>query len=140
MTIPRSQVYFLLPPIFLPPGFSSLNEVLFIWCCLEIDLWQVYTLSDPEERQTTSETRLFASLTRSPGLNERAPVEEAGPYIVSHRLTSDCLSTRHNHSSAYTIGTFVHLTKSLNLVPGLSPAWHNEIGNEVDNTASQLVS
>ena len=44
MTIPRSQVYFPLPPIFLPPGFSSLNEVLFIWCCLEIDLWQVYCL------------------------------------------------------------------------------------------------
>ena len=33
---------FPLPPIFLSPGFSSLNEVLFIWCCLEIDLWQVY--------------------------------------------------------------------------------------------------
>ena len=47
MTIPRSQVYFPLPPIFLPPGFSSLNEVLFIWCCLEIDLWQVYCSAKP---------------------------------------------------------------------------------------------
>ena len=47
MTIPRSQVYFPLPPIFLPPGFSSLNEVLFIWCCLEIDLWQVQWFPGP---------------------------------------------------------------------------------------------